>query len=315
MTNQIQKVHTQAIANPKNMKDHVLNKIVDMQMTGGITLPAGYDPTNSLHNAWLIFEDNTKLMNASDHSKANALLKMVALGLDPSKQQGYFIPYGNNVQFQTSYHGNVHILKRDAGAISVNAQVVYKGDKFEFDIDPMTGKTRINKHSPTLESMNSKDPIAAYAVIHFEDASQNHVELMTFEQIKQAWLQSAMIKDEKALENSKTHNRFQEEMIRKTVINRAAKRFVNTTSVNTNAKLVQEIEQAERKQVFDAEVDEHQATEMLDFDARTGEIFTEQPIAEPVQEVVNKPVAEKQTVNEIPMDDPETLFDDESAPF
>lgn len=311
MTNQIQKANTQAIANPKNMKDHVLNKIVDMQSSGGITLPAGYDPTNALHNAWLQFEDNPKLMNTSDHSKANSLLKMVALGLDSGKQQGYFIPYGNNVQFQTSYHGNMLILKRDAGAVSVNAQVVYKGDNFEFDIDPMSGKTRILKHSPTLESMNGKDPIAAYAVIHFEDTTQNHVELMTFEQIKQAWLQSPMIKDEKALENSKTHNKFQEEMIRKTVINRAAKRFVNTTSVNTNSKLVQDIEQTERKQVFDAEVDENQAVEQLDFDQETGEIFNNEQVIEPVQEELKQI-----TPSEVNTDDTASLFgNDESAPF
>ncbi len=46
----------------------------------------------------------------------------------------------------------------------------------------------------------------------------NYIEVMTIEQIKQAWMQSSMIKDEKALQNSKTHNNFKEEMAKKTVI-------------------------------------------------------------------------------------------------
>lgn len=256
----------QAIENPKNIKDVVLNKVVNMQASGGLTVPEGYDPTNALHSAWLIFEGDNKLKATTDISKANALLKMVALGLDPGKMQGYFIPYKDVVQFQTSYHGNVMILKRDSGALAVNANVIYKGDDFKFVIDPKTGGRKVTKHEQTLESLDSKDPVGAWVEITFEDERLNHTEIMTFQQIKQAWMQSMMIKDEEGIKRSKTHNNFQEEMIKKTVINRAAKRFVNTTSVSFNNKLAEQIDDKARKQVFDSEIQDEQAAEVLDFD-------------------------------------------------
>ncbi len=68
-----------------------------------------------------------KLMSCNDTSKANALLDMVTQGLIQLKINN-IIPYGNKMQLQRSYHGNVIILKRDAGAQDVVAQVIYKGD-------------------------------------------------------------------------------------------------------------------------------------------------------------------------------------------
>lgn len=286
----------QAIKDPKNIKDVVLNKVVNMQSTGGLSIPDGYNPTNSLHSAWLIFEGDKKLMNTSNTSKANALLKMVALGLDPGKTQGYFIPYAGHVQFQPSYHGNVMILKRDAGALTVNANVVYKGDEFKFEIDPKTGGRIVTKHEQTLESLDSKEPVGGWVTITFEDERLNHTEIMTYEQIKQAWMQSAMIKNEEGIKRSKTHNDFQEEMIKKTVINRAAKRFVNTTGVSINHKLADKIDEKNRKVVFDAEVQNEQATESLDFDlTEQMNVQPEQPEAETVEpELVE---VEEQSVN------------------
>ena len=254
-----------AIENPKNIKDVVINRVVNMQSSGGLTVPAGYDPTNALHSAWLIFESDKKLMNATDESKANSFLKMVTLGLDPSKSQGYFIPYGNTVQFQVGYQGNVLILKRDASALTVDANVIYKGDNFKFEIDPKTGKRFVTKHEQTLESLDSKEPIGVWCQITFDDDRLNHTEIMTYEQVKKAWLQSPMLKTEADIEKSKTHNNFQEEMIKKTVINRASKRFRNTVSVSTNEELLKKIEKRERKMIFDAEIEENQAKEEIDF--------------------------------------------------
>ena len=256
-----------AIENPKNIKDVVINRVVSMQSSGGLTVPAGYDPTNALHSAWLIFESDKKLMNATDESKATALFKMVTLGLDPSKSQGYFIPYGNAVQFQVGYQGNVMILKRDASALTVDANVIYKGDNFKFEIDPKTGKRFVTKHEQTLESLDNDEPIGVWCQIAFDDERLNHTEIMTYEQVKKAWLQSPMLKTEADIEKSKTHNNFKEEMIKKTVINRASKRFRNTVGVATNESILRELEKKERKMIFDAEIEEKQATEEIDFEA------------------------------------------------
>ncbi len=89
---------------------------------------------------------------------------------------------------------------------------------------------------------------------------------MTMDQIKQAWMQSSMIKDEAALNRSKTHNNFKEEMAKKTVINRAAKRYINSSTDEGLLQFAKESEQRQRKEVLDAEVEENANKELLDFD-------------------------------------------------
>ena len=49
------------------------------------------------------------------------------------------------MQLQRSYHGNVMMLKRDAGAQDVVAQVIYKGDTFKQEMGE-TGRIKAIKH-------------------------------------------------------------------------------------------------------------------------------------------------------------------------
>ena len=75
-----------------------------------------------------------------------------------------------------------------------------------------------------------------------------------------------MIRDEQALEKSKTHNNFKEEMAKKTVINRAAKRYINSSTDDNLLKFARESETRQRKEVLDAEVEEQANQEELDFE-------------------------------------------------
>jgi recombination protein RecT len=259
----LQKVENQLLAE-KNVSDSVLNKVKVLESQGNLELPKDYSASNAMKQAWLKISQDNKLMNTSDASKANALLDMVTQGLNPAKNQAYFIPYGNSMQLQRSYHGNVMMLKRDAGASNVVSQVIYKDDDFSYDIDE-NGSIINPKHKQKFGSVNKDNIVGAYATIVFDD-KQNHVEVMTIEQIEQAWMQSSMIKDRDALKRSKTHNNFKEEMAKKTVINRASKRYINTSTDEGLLKFAQEADNRQRKEVFDAEVDENQATEALDFD-------------------------------------------------
>ncbi len=291
----LQKVEQQLIEE-RNVSDTVLNKVRVLESQGNLELPANYSPSNAMKQAWLIIAQDNKLMATDNASKANALLSMVTQGLNPEKKQCYFIPYGNKMQLQRSVHGNIMMLKRDAGATDVVAQVIYDGDEFEQELDEV-GRVKAISHKQSFGNINKDKIIGAYATIVFEN-KQNHIEIMTIEQIEQAWLQSAMIKDKAALKTSKTHNNFKEEMARKTVINRAAKRYINTSTDEGLMKYAQETDQRQRKEVFDAEVDDLQATELLDipeepedtdvqdvpdYDAETGEV-KEPPVKEEPEE-------------------------------
>lgn len=259
--NKLQKIEDQLLAE-KNVSDNVLNKVRVLESQGNLELPKDYSPSNAMKQAWLKISQDNKLMNTSDASKANALLDMVTQGLNPAKSQCYFIPYGDKMQLQRSYHGNIMMLKRDAGAADVVAQVIYEGDTFEQELDEV-GRIKSISHKQAFGNINKDNIIGAYATVVFDD-KQNHIEVMTIEQIEQAWLQSSMIKDRDALKRSKTHNNFKEEMAKKTVINRAAKRYINTSTDEGLLKFANEADQRQRKEVFDAEVNENMASEDLD---------------------------------------------------
>lgn len=260
---QLQKVEKQLL-DERNVSDNVLNKVRVLESQGNLELPEHYSPSNAMKQAWLAISQDNKLMSTDDASKANALLSMVTQGLNPEKKQCYFIPYGNKMQLQRSVHGNIMMLKRDAGASDVVAQVIYEKDEFSQELDEV-GRIKSISHKQAFGNINKDKIIGAYATIVF-DNKQNHIEVMTIEQIEQAWLQSAMIKDKAALKTSKTHNNFKEEMARKTVINRAAKRYINTSTDDGLLKFANESDQRQRKEVFDSEVDENHASEDLDFD-------------------------------------------------
>ncbi|HCT0348653.1 TPA: recombinase RecT [Staphylococcus pseudintermedius] len=266
MSNQLmQRVESQLLEE-KNVSDNVLNKVRVLEAQGNLELPADYSPSNAMKQAWLQISQDNKLMACNDVSKANALLDMVTQGLNPAKGQCYFIPYGDKMQLQRSYHGNIMMLKRDAGAKDVVAQIIYEGDTFKQELDSV-GRIKSIKHEQDFFNINKDKIIGAYCTIIFDDNRDNYIEIMTIDQIKQAWMQSPMIKDEATLNRSKTHSNFKDEMAKKTVINRAAKRYINSSTDEGLLHFAKESEQRQRKIVLDAEAEQNANKELLDFDA------------------------------------------------
>ncbi|MDE8499930.1 recombinase RecT, partial [Staphylococcus aureus] len=182
-------------------------------------------------------------------------------------------------------------------------QVIYKGDTFKQEMGE-TGRIKAIKHEQDFFNIDKENIIGAYCTIVFNDGRDNYIEVMTIEQIKQAWMQSSMIKDEKALQNSKTHNNFKEEMAKKTVINRAAKRYINTSTDSNLFKYAQESEQRQRKEVLDAEVEENANQEQLDFEqpvleeAQYTELENDKPIDVSDFEEIKEPATEKESEEE-----------------
>ena len=216
------------IAVAKNISEAVLAKVQTMQETGGLVLPEDYHAGNALNAAYLKFKQledkNHKPAEqvCSKESVALALMDMVIQGLSPAKNQCYFVVHGNQLTLMRSYMGTVAAAKRFGGVKSVHAQVVYKNDRFEFEIDPSTGTKKVTVHEQSLESIEEGTIRAAYAVV----ITNNDVyyEIMTMDEIRKAWAQGA------AKGGSPAHKNFPQEMAKKTVINRACKLFVNTST-------------------------------------------------------------------------------------
>lgn len=209
----------------KDISMQVLAKVDAFQKAGELRLPADYSPENALKSAYLILAETKNASGkyaldvCSKESVANALLKMVVWGLSPMKKQCDFIMYGDKLECQMEYTGNIVMAKRFGGLKDIKGRAVFEGDNFVFDVDPETGRNRIVEHKQTLQSMGSKKVIGAYAMTEKTDGTKD-VEVMSIEQIRDAWNQGAM------KGNSPAHKNFPDQMAIKTVINRACKLLV-----------------------------------------------------------------------------------------
>lgn len=218
MTNQ----SNQMAVMQKDITDQVSNRISQLQ-DDGLALPKDYNPQNASKAAWFKLQQTKDRSNrpalqvCTRSSIANALLDMVTQGLSPAKTQCYFIMYGNEVQLQRSYFGTIAAVKRLSSVKDIDAQVVHQGDEFAIGADEL-GRIKVTKFVPKFENLDK--PIkGAFAFIELADGRVDYT-VMTQKQIQTSWGQS------------RQHNvqqKFGDEMAKRTVINRAAKMYINTS--------------------------------------------------------------------------------------
>ena len=226
----------------KDVVDLVTDKVRQFTSTGELHFPENYSVENAMKSAWLILQETKAKNNGKEvpalsyctrDSVANALLNMCVMGLNPAKKQCYFIAYGNQLQCQKSYFGNIYLAKlADPEIEDIVGTVVYEGDEFEYYI--YRGKTFIRKHVQALGNIDKKKIVAAYATVLRRDGNENkeYSSIMTMEQIKQAWKQSKMypIDDKGNIKTGSTHEKFTGDMAAKTVINGLCKKIINTST-------------------------------------------------------------------------------------
>jgi len=223
--------NTKEVAKPaeKNITDLVTTRIQQLTAAGELKIPADYSAENAMKSAYLHLvemknKDNKPVLEVcSRESIANSLMRMVVQGLNVSKNQCYFIPYGDQLNFQRSYQGSIALAKRIGGVKQVNAVIIYDKDEFDFEIDVMTGTKRITKHVQKFENIDNGQIKGAYAVRVNNDGTVS-TEIMTIAEIEQAWQQGA------TKGNSPAHKNFRQEMAKKTVISRACKEPIATSS-------------------------------------------------------------------------------------
>lgn len=271
---------TTAIAQrERGITDSVLARVTNMQGAKELQLPNDYSAANALKSAHLILletqDKNGKsvLESCSRESIANALLSMVIQGLNPDKKQAYFIAYAGKLQMQRSYAGTIALARRVAGVKEVNAQVVYEGDDFQPGIDLETGRTKILRHAPDVTKVDGGKIIGAYAIVILENGDRKS-EYMTFGQIQRSWQQNKANNG-----NSPAHTKFPEEMAKKTVINRALKILVNSS---TDGNLMDGDEQEEVVRVEDATYTE--VKQEITEKANSGRVVTFEQAPEPKAE-------------------------------
>lgn len=260
----------QVVSNLEATTNKVQNEIAEFCEKGTLNLPADYSVGNALRQAMLKIQDDDKLLACTQSSLQKCLIDMAVLGLNPSKQQLYFINYGGQAQISVSYFGKIAIAKRiDPTIKDVFARCVKVGDDFEFD-DDLEGNTIVTKHKRTLESLKSKDIEAAYACIVYNDGKPAKSLVMDFDRIKQSWKQSKLnpVNDDGTLKVGTTHEKFTEEMAQRTVINAILKPIINSSSdADLFGSTVQSVDLNEQAAQSNAEAKEKMCSgEVVDVD-------------------------------------------------
>lgn len=279
--------------NAKQITSAVAERL-DTLKDEGLALPAHYNAQNALKAAYLRLQTvkdrqgRPALTVCTEPSIANALLDMAIQGLSPAKNQCYFIVYGNELQMQRSYFGTIAALKRLDSIEDIDAQVIHQGDEFEIGADE-TGHIIVTKFKPSFANLDK--PIkGAFAFIKLTNGRTAYT-VMTKAQIDVSWSQSRN-------RQNKVQDKFSDEMAKRTVINRAAKMFINTSDdsdlLTGSINAATEAEYEEPKDVTQTAAEEQGSTAQLLADFQEAQQAEEEVKTKPAPvQAPKQPVADE----------------------
>lgn len=207
----------------KQVTTNVASRIEEMEGQG-LVIARNYAVLNALNAAYyqLTNSDNGNLLLAANsQSVYNSLLDMVIQGLDPAKKQCYFVKYGSNVKLMRSYFGTQKVLKDLEYVDDIWAEVIYDGDDVEIEV--VNGHRKLVSHKTHWQNQNNQIT-GAYCVIK-NASGEEFLTIMTKAEIDESWSMSES-------KSKNVHRKFPQEMAKRTVINRAAKRFINTSNAS-----------------------------------------------------------------------------------
>lgn len=243
----------------------IMDASVNRQQSQGLNLPPDYSVSNALTAAFLRLQTVESrshvpaLQCCTPNSIIQSLMNMVTQGLSPAKDQCYFIVYGHELQMRRSYFGTVAALLRLNNIKDVDAQVIYEGDRVTTTVDEH-GHLVLDTKNTSLDWTNQdNEMLGAYAVVTTSDGV-DHLTIMTAKQIKVSWSQA---------QTDKVQKKFGSEMAKRTVLNRAAKLYVNTSDDSDlltgaiNDTTSNEYDDEERRDVTPAAESKQQTTTEL----------------------------------------------------
>ena len=177
-------------------------------------LPKNFNKQRFMQNCMTVLQEGT-----ADFSKCDArtvvrtLLKGAYLGLDFFNRECYAIPYGNNVNFQTDYRGEIKLCKRYSSnpIKDIYAKVVREGDEFTENIENGNQTVSFNP-----KPFNDGKIIGAFAVCLYKDGG------MIYDTMSVAEIEHTRNTFSKAA-NSKAWKESYGEMAKKTVLRRLCK--------------------------------------------------------------------------------------------
>lgn len=196
-------------------------------------LPRHMTPERMIRIAFSAISRNPMLLSCEPMSLAKAVIESSELGLEPSGILGhaYLVPFKNNktnryeAQLQIGYRGFLELASRSGRVQSINAEVVYEGDEFDF----MRGTEEHLRHKPAMDRPDNAPAICAYAVVRYKDGG------VDFEVVTRSKLEQTRKSSKSAGKGYGPWETHFEEMARKTAIRRLAKRLPLSPELTTSA--------------------------------------------------------------------------------
>lgn len=189
-------------------------------------LPKDFNKTRFVQNAIALINDNSNLKKYTPNQLISGLMKGAYLGLDFYSKEAYLVPYGSQLNYQTSYLGSKKLAKKYSirKIKDIGSKIVREGDFFE-----ETGEGGNTSYIFKPKPFNNGKIVGAFAYVLFEDGGIT-VDTMSLEELE------TTRKHSKA-SNSMAWKDFTTEMYRKTVLHRLCKHieldFENIEQQNT----------------------------------------------------------------------------------
>lgn len=269
-------------AGGKTMQQYV------QQMQGEIAkaLPSVMTPERFTRITLSALSANPQLAQTTQNSFLGAMMTAAQLGMEPNTPlgQAYLIPFRNKgileCQFQLGYKGLIDLAYRSGEVTTIQAQVVYENDEFEYAL----GLEPQLKHIPAMS--NRGEPISFYAVFKTKDGGFGF-EVMSVEDVK-LHAQKYSKSFNSAYSPWKTNF---EEMAKKTVLKKVLKYAPMKTDFARGLSADETIKHGVSDDMFsvpdetdyidvdnvaaEAENNETEIAEQLPFDSETGEVLAD----------------------------------------
>lgn len=198
------------MSNLVEIKKHLANPAALGQFK--LALPAHITPEKFQRVAMTALLNNPDIADCTPGSVMNALMKCAQDGLLPDGREAALVKYSGNAQYMPMVYGLIKRMRNSGEVKAVNAYIVYEQDIFDYEI--VNGVESI-RHKPAITG-NRGEMLLTYAVIMLSDGTP-HIEVMMKADVDRA-------RNAGKAANGPAWKNWYEEMAKKTVIHRAAKR-------------------------------------------------------------------------------------------
>ena len=268
-------MQNQNLVKPEQKAQIVWKSLLQIKNDIAKILPKYVSPDRLIRMAYTTFRKNPKLWNCDPKSFIGAILQATQLGLEIDDLLGhaYLVPYKDKIQLVIGYRGLIDLARRSGEIKHIQAYIVYENEPFEIEY----GTQPKIKHKPLPPEKRGK-MIGAYAIAILKDNSVIF-EFMWKEDIEK-------VKEQSKYKDSPDSPwiRFEEEMIKKTVIRRLAKilplspedkygkKFVKASIYDEYTETGVETPVEIEINGYDVNIQTNNKEENIEYDKETGEV-------------------------------------------